>query len=70
MGMNILSQEARHNRLSACKYAVTVSQTWMLVSMVVNQCIELVSFLMAVYVLALELSVWLTASHSINQNNC
>jgi hypothetical protein len=70
MEMNTLSQEARHDRLSACKYTVTMLQTWMLVSMGVNQCVELVSFLMAIYRLALELSVWLTASHSINRNNC
>ena len=70
MEMNILSQEAKYDRLSACKHAVTVSLIWMLVSVDVNQCVERVSFLMAIYRLALELSAWLTASHSMNQNNC
>ena len=70
MEMNSLSQKAWHDGLSACKHAVTVSQIWMLVSIGVNQCVERVPFLMAIYRLALELSVWLTAFHSINHNNC
>jgi len=40
MEMSSLSQEARRDRLSMCKHAVTGSQLWMLVSMGVHQCVE------------------------------
>lgn len=55
--MNASSQEARHDRLSVCKCTVNVLQICKLFSMGVNQCVEFVSFLVDIYMLALELSV-------------